>query len=58
MRDEDGSIVPITMHFRQYREAVLNASDDTYVLDGRIETSNILLIQGKQSLCSCSLSSL
>ncbi len=36
---DNGSIVAPTVTIWQYREAVLNASDNVYVLDGRIDSS-------------------
>ena len=37
VRDESGEPVPLQLYLRQYREAVLNASESRFVLDGHID---------------------
>ena len=37
MRDDSGEPVPLQLSLRQYREAILNASDSRFVLDGHID---------------------
>ncbi|CAI7993502.1 Mucolipin-1 [Geodia barretti] len=36
-RDEEGEPVPLQLSLRQYREAILNASESRFVLDGNID---------------------
>ena len=49
-RDGNGTVVPIRIDLRQYREAILNASDDIYILDGRTDESKSAVYLNN---CSC-----
>lgn len=41
--DEDNNISPVTMTLQQYAEAVFNTSTDTFILNGTIITSRIII---------------
>ena len=40
VRDENGEPLPLQLHLKQYRQAVLNASEMDFVLDGHIDKIN------------------